>query len=239
MKKIKEKIFKDLFEILQPSDKVIELGSHYGYLTKRIADITETVYTYEMDTNTYNILLNNIHTYDNIIAYNSTIVHDKYNTYYKFKPKGKNYKNVEELDQWHSIIKRKTWAPSDDILYNTTDFIDLLNINANVLVMDIEGAEIEILQKYHTEIYNKFDVVCFEYHQRTRQNLNMFFDTILNYTNFKYCYSIKNILFYKVRNRLSFFNGTTVITLSKNRTIPNGKPFNILEQYNKNLRHIS
>lgn len=162
----KEKGFKSFLQHLKPSDNVLELGGHFGRFTQDVEEIGANITSYEPSPENADKFEENT-------------------KYAKLIRKGvwaaengiMQFKGIDENDNYRFNIFEKRGRKKVIFKAEMINFLEAINNdNFNALKMDIEGAEIEILKKYNMEIFNKFDLITFEFHTFNRFELNDFFE---------------------------------------------------------------
>ena len=134
--------------IKKPIVGIVQVGAHTGNEIEQLSLLTNNIVLFEPQKNVYAVLCENIKKYSNIIAENLALGSEKkYNI--------KMYKEYSNSGMSSSILEphiHKTqypWITFDGVEYvsmTTLDeyFIDK-KINFNVLIMDVQGYELQVL----------------------------------------------------------------------------------------------
>lgn len=84
------------------NDVILEFGTGYGYLTKKIAEIVRTVYTYEIDKEIYSKAKNYLAQNDNVVIFNQDFFKQDENAF-DFFLSNIPYSRSKEIMKWLSF----------------------------------------------------------------------------------------------------------------------------------------
>jgi len=153
---------------IKRGDVVIDCGANVGVITGYFASKGAKVYSFEPDPNAFSRLRSRFDQNQNVICINKGV--------WKEKSRMKLYFHSEATDTdiaWSvgsSVIKYKGNISSESYvevdLIDLSEFISELKTQVKVLKIDIEGAEIEVLNKLiDTGHFRKADHILVETHE--------------------------------------------------------------------------
>ena len=160
--------FERLVRSLKPGDVVLDCGANVGVLTNTLAATGATVHAFEPDPYSFEKLTSNTHKYPNVHLYNAAIGVDK-------KPvklfRSPDFTTDPEKHSISSSVfeDKKNVTEENFVDVNQIDFIEFINTLAapvKLTKMDIEGAEVPILEEIiRRNITEKFGVMFVETHE--------------------------------------------------------------------------
>jgi hypothetical protein len=105
--------------------------------------------------------------------------------------------------------------------YEEVEFIkfsDLIkSINSNILLMDIEGAEIDILLNNY-KLCKYFDMIVFEYHSKNRIEINDLVNIYKKYKkDYKYFYLSHKPIYSTKDGHIYFYQGSVIVYMSNRK----------------------
>lgn len=162
----------DIF--LDENSVVLDIGANIGRFTSVFARYKCKVYSFEPTRKTFDILLNRFKDMDNVVLKNSAcwINNTKMRLYHH---ELSSYNDVYWSDG-NSLIEKKTNVLRDD--YEEVEAIDLsefifnLNQNINLIKMDVEGAEVELINHIiDTGAIDKVNYLICETHEKKNKFL--------------------------------------------------------------------
>ncbi|MFT7037235.1 MAG: FkbM family methyltransferase [Cyclobacteriaceae bacterium] len=157
-----------ILSTIKKGDVVIDCGANVGVVTGYFASKAAKVYSFEPDPNAFNRLNSKFAKNENVECINKGV--------WKEKSRMKLYFHAESTEadiSWSvgsSVIKEKGNVNSENYveidLIDLAEFIDELKTQVKVLKIDIEGAEIEVLNKLiDTDRFRKVDHILVETHE--------------------------------------------------------------------------
>jgi FkbM family methyltransferase len=154
---------------LKPRDVVIDCGANIGDITLLFAKKNVSVFAFEPDPLAYKTLKKRTKGFPNIICLKKGvgIINKKVKMFFH---RHRSHLNHEALSVSSTIIEEKRNINPENYveidIIDLTEFIDSLDSQVAMLKMDIEGAEIEILEKFiEQETYKKVDLLLVETHE--------------------------------------------------------------------------
>lgn len=147
---------------------VIDCGANIGDITKKFAGTGATVHAFEPDTLAFEFLTKRFAKAPNVVLHKQG-VWDKDAEIILYKHKDQHQAEMA-YTVGSSIIESKVNVNKEKHetirVIDLCDFIRRLNAKVNVIKLDVEGAEIAILQKIlKDETYKLFDVMYVETHE--------------------------------------------------------------------------
>ncbi len=109
----------------------IDVGSHYGFLTKEFSFYFDNVYAFEMNKKIYNYFLKNINDCDNVKSYNVALYNKESNDLF----------STDNLDSGQNMLSEKG---SVKVKTKTLDSYKLKNVG--LIKLDIQGGEFQALE---------------------------------------------------------------------------------------------
>lgn len=157
-----------ILSTIKKGDVVIDCGANIGVVSGYFASKGAKVYSFEPDPNAFKRLSSRFEQNQNVECINKGV--------WKEKSRMKLYFHAESADDnisWSvgsSFIKEKGNISSEKYvevdLINLSEFINELKTHIRVLKIDIEGAEIEVLNKLiDSEQFRKVDRILVETHE--------------------------------------------------------------------------
>lgn len=188
---LREEITDDCYKIPKDAKVVIDIGAHIGGTSILCAKMGATVYAYEPQKETYELLKKNIelnNVGDNIKHFNLGVGNTgKRKLYLHNRNSGAhcmslnfNESRVKDIEEINVISLRKVFAS------NNIEECDLLK-------SDCEGAEFEFLMNINAGIALKIKQISLEYHDIKKVNdlkevLKLYYNVEDNGRNMLYCY---------------------------------------------------
>lgn len=156
---------------LGPDGVVIDCGAHYGLVTTAMARSGATVYAFEPDPHSFGVLSGNCEGMDNVILHQAAVAPEKGQiTLYR----AKRFEHDPDVGSTaSSIIERDTGAgEGSKIEIEAIDFVEFLSGviakhgRINFLKMDIEGAEVALLERLlETDLLTHVNFTAVETHR--------------------------------------------------------------------------
>ena len=153
---------------IKNGDVVIDCGANVGVVSGYFASKGAKVYSFEPDPHAFKRLKSRFEDNQNVVCINKGV--------WKEKSRMKLYFHADSLDKnisWtvgSSFIKEKGNVNSANYvevdLVDLSEFIDELKVQVKVMKIDIEGAEIEVLNKLiDSQQFKKVDRILVETHE--------------------------------------------------------------------------
>lgn len=134
------------FELL-PGDIVIDCGANIGKYTNMFASLGAEVFAFEPDPNAFSVLKKTTDSKDNIHIYQKAVGTKEDNLRLYFHKENKN--NPIEYSQGSSLLDYKGNVDKDNFVdvevIDLGGFIDSLSKPVKIIKIDIEGAEVDLL----------------------------------------------------------------------------------------------
>jgi FkbM family methyltransferase len=162
-------IFNNIFKRINATSIAIDCGANVGDVTLKLAKKGARVYAFEPNPYAFKRLVERTKHFKKVTCINKGVWDRNTTTQLFF------HQNAENDDVFwsfgSSIVKEKNNVSSgrsiEVELIDLIAFIKNLNQKVDFLKMDIEGAEVEILEKFLTEeLYKKVDLTVVETHDR-------------------------------------------------------------------------
>lgn len=154
---------------IQENDIVIDCGANIGNISLLFAKKKATVYAFEPDPLAFKILKQRTKDFSNITCYPKGVSTRKETVRFYFHNERANM-NHEAYTVSSSIIEEKNNTSRNNFIeietINLAEFITALEKRVAIVKMDIEGAEMDILDKFIEEkVYEKIDLMLVETHE--------------------------------------------------------------------------
>jgi len=138
-----------VFDVLKPGDIAIDCGANVGEVTAKMAKKGAIVYAFEPNPFAFKVLSERFKNNENVILINKGVWDKKHMMPLYFHKN--NESNPEKYSVSSSILEHKRNVDKDNFidieLIDLHEFIMDLNTDIAILKLDVEGAEIKILNK--------------------------------------------------------------------------------------------
>ncbi len=138
-----------VFNRLKPGEVAIDCGANIGKITRAMASSGALVYAFEPDPNAFRILVENTKGLSNVICHNKAVSTE--NGIAKIYFNDQYCENPEKWSTGSTLLPDKPHVDKSNFAVCETldlaEFIKNLNKPIGVLKMDIEGAEVNVLNK--------------------------------------------------------------------------------------------
>ena len=166
--------FQRAVESLQPGDVAIDCGANVGIYTVRMAKSGATVHAFEPHLAAYKALLENTKDFSNVKTYHAAVTTEP-GPVKLFLHKWAD-EDPLEWSTGSSLVEKKKNVRSDKFMVvegvPLAEFIKGLGERVRILKMDIEGAEVGILNRLLDEgLHESIDHVFVEVHDRKIKEL--------------------------------------------------------------------
>ena len=166
--------FQRAVESLQPGDVAIDCGANVGIYTVRMAKSGATVHAFEPNLAAYKALLENTKDFSNVKTYHAAVTTEP-GPVKLFLHKWAD-EDPLEWSTGSSLVEKKKNVRSDKFMVvegvPLAEFIKGLGGRVRILKMDIEGAEVGILNRLLDEgLHESIDHVFVEVHDRKIKEL--------------------------------------------------------------------
>jgi FkbM family methyltransferase len=164
-----KKKFADAVAALHPGSLCIDCGANVGAITRRLASTGATVHAFEPDPDAFAALVRNLETSDHVILHNAAVGvgNDKVKLY-RGKPGPQSRDNVSEGSTL--VISKRDVSSDAFVVVDQIDFasfVDGLGTKVAILKIDIEGAEITLLNDLLAKgLTNRFGDIFVETHEK-------------------------------------------------------------------------
>lgn len=161
--------FEQLVRKLQPGDIVIDCGANVGKFTRRLADRGATVYAFEPDPYCFDVLTKSFAADANVTLFNKAVgVENGEIALYRAMDFDTN---PERLSQSSSVFSSKTNVDCSKSIaveqIDLVEFIAALPQPVSVLKIDIEGAEVPVIEKLlETGVIDRVGHMFVETHEK-------------------------------------------------------------------------
>ena len=161
--------FEQVVERLTPEDIAIDCGANVGHYTRLLAASGATVYAFEPDPHCYEILGRAFGAQLNVQLFNQAVGTETCDA--KLYRARDFDTNPDLLSQSSSVFSSKTNIETSAAIpvkqIDLIAFIDALPRRVSVLKLDVEGAEVPVLEKLlDTRVIDKIEHVFAETHER-------------------------------------------------------------------------
>lgn len=161
-----EHVFSNALKKVQSGDVLIDCGANVGTITKRFASTGATVHSFEPDPWSFTELESKISGAPNVVLHNRAIG-TKNGEISFFRDNGFSDNPV------HSSLASSTFRRPGQIqqeikvgVINFIDFVNQLNQRVSILKMDVEGAEVSVLERlFEHDLIQNFDYIFCETHE--------------------------------------------------------------------------
>lgn len=165
-KKSLEQVFSNTLEKVKSGDVLIDCGANVGGISKRFASTGAIVHSFEPDPWSFNELQSNISGYPNIVLHNQAIgIKDGEISFFR---DSEFVDNPVHSSLASSTIRRpgQTQQEIKVSVINFIDFVKQLNRRISILKMDVEGAEVSVLEELFAHgLIQNFDHIFCETHE--------------------------------------------------------------------------
>lgn len=148
-------------------DTIIDVGAHIGGFSLKFSDSAEQIYSYEPNTQTFNLLEENleINNAENVEALNMAVSSEKGDVKL-FTNSNSLRSSLEIREEGHrsEIVKKAS-------LKSIVEKKQL--IGKTLLKLDCEGSEFNILMETNRETLNQFDAIFLEWHRNAGDPKNL------------------------------------------------------------------
>jgi FkbM family methyltransferase len=141
-------LFERAARLLKPGDIVIDAGANLGEITTLLAKTGATVHAFEPDPYAFEHLQRNVAQYPNVRLYRQAVA-DRPGSVKLYR----SNKFVEDPDFWsqssslfNDKVNMSVADPIDVEQISIVDFVDSLDRPIRILKIDVEGAEVPILE---------------------------------------------------------------------------------------------
>lgn len=154
---------------VKPSSLIIDCGANIGDISALFLAKNASVIAFEPDPLAFKHLSNRFKGNEKIECINKGVAHRSGKAQF-FLHKSRNDESGSEFTVSSSIVKEKVNIATDTCieieLVDLSEFINQLNRKVDILKLDVEGAEIEILEKFIAEkTYEKVSLILVETHE--------------------------------------------------------------------------
>ena len=180
-----ERAFQDA--LMKCRDKsAVDLGANVGSFTAEIASKVFKVHAFEPDPWAFRQLEERTKDMDNVVLYNTAVGHGSGTVTLYQHPKMKSNKMLSTVS---SIIDESRMVRDDSVAVKVEkiDFVEFLsrsNETFGILKIDVEGAELEILERLiDSDQLNRFEYIFCETHEPELPHLLARFDALRKHAN--------------------------------------------------------
>lgn len=164
----------------EPTDVLLDLGANVGNITSRLAKTRAIVYAFEPDPVAYRILSRRFSLIDNVICFNKGVMTEPgYLELFPCKPK---YSDRIQASVGSSFLAQKNQAEfslGKVACVSLCEFITQLNVPIKFIKMDIEGAEVDVLNSLiDTGVHRKVYKIAVETHDEQIESLRISTDAL-------------------------------------------------------------
>lgn len=166
--------FKMAVSELTPSDVAIDCGANVGKFTRLMAESGATVYAFEPNPAAYQALLKNTEQYPNVKAFHAAVAKAP-GPVRLYLHKWAHYDPVH-WSTGSSLLARKSNVRADRYVevegISLAEFISSLGVRIRILKVDVEGAEVDILNDLlDHDLHKVIDRAFVEVHDRKVREL--------------------------------------------------------------------
>ncbi len=160
---------KRLFESLSPGDIAIDCGANVGKITRRMARRGVRVYAFEPDPNAFKALIQNVGGLEGVNCFNKAV--SDHNGMAKIYFSDRYKEDPEKWSIGSTLLRDKPHVDESNFalceVLDLAEFIEKLDQPVALLKMDIEGEEIEVLNRLIDRgIIGRIGRVVVETHER-------------------------------------------------------------------------
>ncbi len=138
-----------IFNCIEPGDICIDCGANIGLVTSKMADRGAIVYAFEPNPYAFKVLVNTFKNNKNVVCINKAVFNK--NTKMKLFLHQNSKQDEVAWSTGSSLLDEKGNIAKDSYIevevVDVVEFIKNLNTKIKILKIDVEGAEIEILNK--------------------------------------------------------------------------------------------
>jgi FkbM family methyltransferase len=165
-KKPLDNVFTKALSEVQAGDILIDCGANVGSITKKFSNTEATVYSFEPDPRSFAQLAKSIGEKQNVHLYNTAVGIEK--STISFYRDSSFMQEPDHASLASSVFPRRD-RPQEKITVDVIDFLDFvrkLPQKVSILKMDIEGAEVAILEQLFLQnLVQRFKYIFVETHE--------------------------------------------------------------------------
>jgi FkbM family methyltransferase len=162
-------LFVSAVEDLKPGDICIDCGANVGAITLQFAEKGAIVHAFEPDPDAFRALQSNVGHLRNVVLHNAAVgVGDQRVALYRGARAPEKRGGISEGS---SIVQAKSNVSADDVIIvdqvDLATFVSSLRIKVAILKIDIEGAEVALMNDLlDQKIIDRFGSVFVETHEK-------------------------------------------------------------------------
>ncbi len=169
------RLAKFLINYLQPGDTFVDVGAHYGYFSLLASTLVHNngrVYSFEASPTTYKILNKNTKNIINVAHFNFAVSDENAALkFYEFPNLYSEYNTIDitqfQQEDWFSSYKPQEINIKSIVL---DDFLLSRSINPKIIKIDVEGAELKVINGLGKYLSESSPMIAMEYLSQERGN---------------------------------------------------------------------
>lgn len=182
-------LFKELISDIDKNHTLLDLGANVGFYSRIMAKTKAQVHAYEPNPYAFSKLHKNLNRKKNIHLFQKAV--SNRNTKMKLFLHENHKENPIKWSTGSSLDKQKANVTNNYVDVDVVDIGDLLEDRYKIIKIDVEGHEIEILNRiFELKLTNRFEHMFVEMHDHKMKHLKKKSDQIRDYIKKN---NIKNI----------------------------------------------
>jgi FkbM family methyltransferase len=176
------KLFKRLLLEVNANDRMLDIGANVGFYSGLMGKTKGKVYSYEPNPYAYKRLEKMTSKYKNVTTFNKAVSCN--NTEMKLFLHENHEDNPIKWSTGSSLDQHKANVSNDYVKVDVVDIRDLLEDTYKIIKIDVEGHEIEILNRiFELKLTNRFEHMFVEMHDHKMVHLSKESDLIRKYVS--------------------------------------------------------
>tara|TARA_A100001015_G_C15003372_1_gene719564 strand:+ start:978 stop:1589 length:612 start_codon:yes stop_codon:yes gene_type:complete len=176
------KLFKRLLLEVKENDRMLDIGANVGFYSALMGKTKGQVYAYEPNPYAYKMLKKTTSKYKNVTTINKAV--SCKNTKMKLFLHENHMENPIKWSTGSSLDNQKANVTNNYVDVDVVDIADLLEDTYKIIKIDVEGHEIEILNRiFALKLTNRFEHMFVEMHDHKMVHLSKESDLIRKYVS--------------------------------------------------------
>ena len=162
-----------IIDRLEEGNLFVDVGAHFGFfslLASKIVGDAGRVIAYEGGQHTYEVLNKNVKLKSNIQSINKVVSNTQGEiSFYQFPSAYSEYNSLD-VEQYKNTAWIKDNPPKVTHMQSVRLSSSLKDLNANIIKIDVEGAEMEVLKGLEEYLESNDPIIVIEYLSSARNN---------------------------------------------------------------------